>query len=204
VIAISETSQEMARLDPDTHLMLRVRADEPGAFDELMQRYQHRLHDLFQRLVGQPDEAEDLTQEVLLRVYRARKRYRARNKFVTWLFTIARNLGRNRLLSRQRHSMVPLDHRDPHQRGATPIEQLLEAPASQPLQHIEQQELAALVRQAVAGLNERQRLAVLFYTFQGMSYAEVAATMDLTPQAVKSLLCRARDNLRASLRPYLN
>jgi RNA polymerase sigma-70 factor (ECF subfamily) len=203
MIADSNTSQETAPLDPDTRLMLRVRADEPGAFEELMQRYQHRLRDVFLHFFFQPEEVEDLTQEVLLRVYRARKHYQARSKFVTWLFTIAQNLARNYRLARERHPVVPLHRRVSSQHGLRSVEQLLQAPISEPCQHIEDQELAALIRQAVARLNERQRRAVLLQAFQGMSYAEVAAVMDLTPQAVKSLLCRARDNLRVSLQPYV-
>jgi RNA polymerase sigma-70 factor (ECF subfamily) len=194
----------MARLDPDTDLMLRVRADEPGAFEELMLRYRQRLVDLLRHLVGQVDEAEDLAQEVLLRVYRVRKRYRVRSKFGTWLFTIANNLARNCLLTRRRHPMVPLPVRSvdtPRSRVAKPLPL---SPASEPGQDLEYQELTATIRRALAELNDRQRLAVLLHSFQGKDYATVAAAMDLTPQAVKSLLCRARSNLRAALWEYLS
>ena len=81
--------------DPDTRLMIGVRADEPGAFEELVERFRNRLVAVMHHLVGNAEEAEDLAQEVFLRVYRARKKYRARCKFSTWLFTIANNLAAN-------------------------------------------------------------------------------------------------------------
>jgi RNA polymerase sigma-70 factor (ECF subfamily) len=93
VAAISETSGQLALRDPDTRLMLRVREGEREAFAELVEKYQHRLVAVLHHLVGNPDEAEDLAQEVFLRVFRARKKYRARAKFSTWLFTIANNLA---------------------------------------------------------------------------------------------------------------
>ena len=85
----------MALRDPDIRTMLRVRDDEPGAFEQFVEQYQHRLVTVMHHLVGSAEEAEDLAQEVFLRVYRARKKYRPRSKFSTWLFTIANNLALN-------------------------------------------------------------------------------------------------------------
>ena len=99
---ISESSGQLALRDPDVRLMHRVRDDEPGAFQELVELYQQRLLSVLTHLVGRSEEAEDLAQEVFLRVYRARKKYHARSKFSTWLFTIANNLALNALRSRQR------------------------------------------------------------------------------------------------------
>ena len=106
--AIGETSAQMALRDPDVRLMLRVRADEPGAFAELVGQFQHRLVAVMHHLIGDATEAEDLAQEAFLRVYRLRKKYRPRSKFSTWLFTIANNLARNSLRSRQRKPVTPL------------------------------------------------------------------------------------------------
>ena len=90
------TSAQMALRDPDVRLMLRVRdADDAAAFGELVERYQSRLVGILHHLLGSADEAEDLAQEVFLRVYRTRKRYHPRAKFSTWLFTIANNLALN-------------------------------------------------------------------------------------------------------------
>jgi RNA polymerase sigma-70 factor (ECF subfamily) len=202
--AIGETSAQLAVRDPDTRLMLGVRDDEPGAFEELVARYQTRLVGIMHHLVGNADEAEDLAQEVFLRVYRARKKYRARCKFSTWLFTIANNLALNALRSRQRKPAVSLNTRDSGPLGARPAEQLVTASSgNQPIRRIQRDELATVIRQAVDKLNERQRLAVILNKFEDMNYAEIAEVMGLTVKAVKSLLCRARMNLRDALKDYV-
>jgi RNA polymerase sigma-70 factor (ECF subfamily) len=204
VAAIGETSAQLALRDPDTRLMIGVRDDEPGAFEELVTRYQQRLVAVMHHLVGHAEEAEDLAQEVFLRVYRARKKYRARCKFSTWLFTIANNLALNALRSRQRKRAVPLNSRDSSPLGARPAEQLVsDKSGNQPVRRVQQTELAAVIRLALDGLNERQRMAVVLNKFEDMNYAEVAEVMGLTPKAVKSLLCRARTNLRAALQDYI-
>jgi RNA polymerase sigma-70 factor (ECF subfamily) len=201
--AIGETSAQLALRDPDTRLMIAVRDDEPGAFEELVERYQHRLLAVLHHLVGSVEEAEDLAQEVFFRVYRARKKYRARCKFSTWLFTIANNLALNTLRARQRKPVVSLNTRDSGPLGPRPAEQLVLDSGQQPAQRIQQEELAAIVRQALDGLNERQRMAVLLNKFEDMNYAAIAEVMGLTTKAVKSLLCRARTNLRAALQDYI-
>src|SRR5262249_60716173 len=93
--------------DPARRLMLRVRDDEPGAFEELVETYQHRLVAVMHHLVGNAEEAEDLAQEVFLRVYRSRERYHPQAKFSTWLFTIANNLALNSMRARQRKPTEP-------------------------------------------------------------------------------------------------
>jgi RNA polymerase sigma-70 factor (ECF subfamily) len=200
---IGETSAQMALRDPDIRLMLRVRDDDPAAFAELVELYQHRLITVMNHLVGNPDEAEDLAQEVFLRVYRSRKKYRPRAKLSTWLYTIANNLALNALRSRQRRPVVPLNVRDSGPLGPRPAEQLVHDRAHQPTEHVQQQELAAVVRQALTTLNERQRVAVVLNKFEDMNYADIAQVMGLTVKAVKSLLSRARENLRAVLEDYI-
>jgi RNA polymerase sigma-70 factor (ECF subfamily) len=201
--AIGETSAQLALRDPDTRLMIGVRDDQPGAFEELVERYQHRLLAVLHHLVGNAEEAEDLAQEVFFRVYRARKKYRARCKFSTWLFTIANNLALNTLRSRQRKPVVPLNTRDSGPLGPRPAEQLVLDSGHQPAQRMQQQELAAIIRQALDGLNERQRMAVLLNKFEDMNYAAIAEIMGMSSKAVKSLLCRARTNLRVALQDYI-
>ena len=201
--AIGESSGQLALRDPDIRLMHRVRADEPGAFQELVELYQQRLIGVLHHLVGNADEAEDLAQEVFLRVYRARQKYHARAKFSTWLFTIANNLALNLLRSRGRRPVVQLNVHDSGPLGPRPAEQLVKDRANQPSQRMQQAELAAVVRQAMDGLNERQRMAVLLNKFEDMSYAEIAEVMGLTTKAIKSLLNRARTNLRVALSDYI-
>jgi RNA polymerase sigma-70 factor (ECF subfamily) len=204
VVAIGNTSAQLALRDPDTALMLRVRAEEPGAFEELVEKYRQRLVAVMHHLVGNAEEAEDLAQEVFLRVYRNRRKYRAKAKFSTWLFTIANNLASNARRSHKRKPHVALPASDPSGvLGARPQEQLVPDRGSHPSQRIQRQELAAFVRRAVDGLNERQRVAVILNKFEEMNYAEIAEVMGLTTKAVKSLLNRARVNLRQALLPYL-
>jgi RNA polymerase sigma-70 factor (ECF subfamily) len=203
VAATGETSAQLALRDPDIRLMLQVRSDEPGAFEELVERYQHRLVAVMTHLVGNAEEAEDLSQEAFLRVYRARKKYRPRSKFSTWLFTIANNLALNSLRSKQRKPVVRLTVQDSGPLGARPAEQLVPDPGTGPVQRVQKEELAERIRIALDGLNERQRMAVVLNKFEDMNYAEIAEVMGLTSKAVKSLLSRARMNLRAALSGYI-
>jgi RNA polymerase sigma-70 factor (ECF subfamily) len=203
VSSIGETSQQLALRDPDVRLMQRVRDDEPGAFEEVVDKYQHRLVAVLHHVVGSAEEAEDLAQEVFLRIYRSRKKYRARAKFSTWLFTIANNLALNALRSRKRKPQVPLDVRDSGPLGPRPAEQLVHDSSTLPTKRLAQAELAEVVRRAVEGLNERQRVAVVLNKFEEMNYAEIAEVMGLSAKAVKSLLSRARMNLRTILQGYI-
>jgi RNA polymerase sigma-70 factor (ECF subfamily) len=203
VATTGETTAQLALRDPDIRLMLLVRGDEPGAFEELIARYQRRLVALMTHLVGTREEGEDLAQEVFLRVYQARKQYRPMSRFSTWLFTIANNLARNSLRSRQRKPVVPLDGWDSGRLGPRPAEQLIRDPAPGPMQRVQKTELAERIRAAVDTLNERQRTAVVLNKFEDLNYAEVALVMGLTIAAVKSLLSRARENLRAALAGYV-
>jgi RNA polymerase sigma-70 factor (ECF subfamily) len=198
-----ESSGQLILRDPDIRLMLRVRDDDPTAFAELVELYHHRLLMVMHHLVGNAEEAEDLSQEVFLRVYRGRKKYHPRAKFSTWLFTIANNLALNALRSRQRKPIVPLDVRDSGPLGPRPAERLVQDREHPPSQRLQQQELAGIVRKALEQLNERQRMAVVLNKFEDMNYAEIAEVMGLTTKAVKSLLSRARDNLRVALRDYI-
>lgn len=200
---IGESSTQLALRDPDIRLMLRVRDDDATAFAELVELYHSRLVTVMRHLVGSPEEAEDLAQEVFLRVYRGRKKYHPKAKFSTWLFTIANHLALNVLRSRQRKPVVPLNLRDSGPLGPRPAEQLVLGRDQPPHQRMQQQELAAVVQQALETLNERQRIAVVLNKFEDMNYAEIAEVMGLTTKAVKSLLSRARENLRLALRDYI-
>jgi RNA polymerase sigma-70 factor (ECF subfamily) len=202
-VATGETSAQMALRDPDIRLMLQVRNDEPGAFEQLVDGYQHRLVGIMHHLVGNAEEAEDLAQEVFLRVFRSRKKYRPRSKFSTWLFTIANNLALNVLRARKRRPTALLSVSDSGPLGARPQEQLVPDPTSGPQRKVEKKELSAIIQQALEGLNERQRMAVVLNKFEDMNYAEIAEVMGLTTKAIKSLLSRARMNLREALVGYI-
>ena len=185
--------------------MLRVKEDDAAAFEELVLRYQARLISVLEHLVYSKDQAEDLAQEVFLRVYRSRKRYEPGAKFSTWLFTIANNVASNARRSWSRRKEVNVDARASGPMGINPMEQMaLEASGLMPARQIDKAEMAEIVDTAVQNLSERQRMAVLLSKFEGMSYADIGAVMELSPQAIKSLLSRARQNLRMILEPYLS
>jgi RNA polymerase sigma-70 factor (ECF subfamily) len=185
--------------------MLQVRDNDAQAFAELMLRYQNRLLSLLTHLVGDRDLAEDLTQEAFLRVYRARKRYVPGAKFSTWLFTIAGNIASNALRSKARRREVNLAPRSTSDTGAQSLEAAaVEASALMPTRQLDKAELCAAVQQAIGVLNERQRMAVLLAKFEHFSYADIAEVMDMSPQAIKSLLSRARCKLREAMQPYID
>lgn len=204
MVTSESSARRYALKDPDVRLMLEVREDSAAAFEELVSRYQGRLVAVFEHMIGTRDQAEDLAQEVFLRVYRARKTYIVSAKFSTWLFTIANNVAYNALRSRSRRREVTLQPRESGPMGARPLDRMLQASSGQmPARQLDKAEMREIVRMALGALNERQRMAVLLCKFEGMSYAEIATTMELSPQAIKSLLSRARGNLREVIEPYL-
>lgn len=184
--------------------MLRVQQDDAEAFEELMLRYQNRVVSLMTHLVGKRDLAEDLAQDIFLRVYRSRKRYEPGAKFSTWLYKIANNVASNSRRGLARRREVNLVAQDSGEFTGNPLDQAaVEASGLMPTRQLDKAELSQVVQQAVAALNERQRLAVLLNKFEHLGYDEIAEVMELTPAAVKSLLSRARANLRQVLEPYL-
>ncbi|HET6879127.1 MAG TPA: sigma-70 family RNA polymerase sigma factor [Pirellulales bacterium] len=202
--AASDSSARIEPLaDPEVRLMLEVRDGNAAAFEELMLRYQKRLVTVLEHLVGKRGQAEDLAQEVFLRVYRARQSYVPASKFSTWLFTIANNVAANAARSRSRRREVQVAAAEGDDRIATIDELALAASGLMPGRQLDKAELREVVQAALATLSERQRLAVLLNKFEGMNYADIATTMDMSPQAIKSLLCRAREKLREVLEPYL-
>jgi RNA polymerase sigma-70 factor (ECF subfamily) len=204
-VSISESTAERYTLaDPDVRLMLQVRDNDAHAFEELMLRYQNRLLSLLAHMVGQRDLAEDLAQEVFLRVYRARSNYVPGAKFSTWLFTIAGNVASNALRTKARRREV---HLAPLASESAPqsLEAIaLAASGMMPTRQLDKAEMCAAVQQAIGSLNDRQRMAVLLAKFEHFSYADIAEVMGMSPQAIKSLLSRARCNLKEALKPYLD
>jgi len=204
-VAIGETgpAQPLEVRDPDIRLMLQIRDDVPGAFEVMVERYQHRLVGVLAHLVGgRVDEAEDLTQEVFLRIYRARKGYKPRAKFSTWVFTIANNLALNHKRGKGRNPTLAGGSGD-GESGHRPLEERALARDGTPSAQLRSVELSDVVRGALDVLGEDQKLAVLLNKFEDMSYADIAEVMNRSEAAVKSLLARARNQLREQLEPYL-
>jgi RNA polymerase sigma-70 factor (ECF subfamily) len=193
-----------AAVDPSTALMLRVRDGDAEAFARLVAVWQDRLVTLFLHQTGDHATAEDLAQEVFLRVYRGRGSYQPTAKFTTWIHTIAGNVAsdlRQRAYRRREHGMPAGVSASSSGIGLDQI--AVAASGLMPTRQADRGELRAVVQQALAGLNDRQRMAVLLAKFEQCSYEEIAASMKISVPAVKSLLVRARDQLRAALEPYL-
>jgi RNA polymerase sigma-70 factor (ECF subfamily) len=203
-VATSDTSETPYLRDPDVQLMLRAQQGDEEAFAQLVAAYQDRLVGIFTHLVGSRETAEDLAQDVFLRVHRARESYQPTARFSTWLFRIANNLASNSRRSAGRRKEVPLSIRDSGPIGVRPQEKLFaDKSALLPTRQLDRRELCEVVREALDDLNDRQRMALLLHKFEGMSYEDIATTMDLTTSAVKSLLSRARESLRVRLEPHL-
>jgi len=183
----------------DVELMLAARAGDDGAFGDLVDRHRNAVVNLTYRYLGNRADADDLAQEVFLKVYKARKRYEPRAKFTTWLFRVAVNACLNEVRNRK--------HRPTH--GAISLTGEAGAPlppdpgGENPAAAAERTELRRQVRLALDELPERQRLALLLNKFHGQSYEELAQSFELTIPAVKSLLVRARENVRRRIEPYL-
>ncbi|MDO5309706.1 MAG: sigma-70 family RNA polymerase sigma factor [Planctomycetia bacterium] len=193
--------------DEDARLMLAVQANDAFAFEELMSRNQARVCAFMQRLVGNSHTAEDLTQEVFMRVYKHRATYRHEAKFSTWLYRIAHNVAYNELRSRSRRPEALFSSMSSSTSMSTKIgfeDGIVSRSGATPTRKIAQLELQAVVRAAIDALGPRQREVIMLSRFEGMNYQQIANVMNLTPQAVKSLLSRARLNLKEALAPYVN
>jgi len=193
-----------ADLDPasDAAIMLRMAAGDEASFNYLVQKH-HRpmIHFLF-RMVRNQAVAEELAQEVFLRVYRARDSYRAEAKFTTWLYRIATNLAVNQARD-TRHERsaqtVYLDAPDPES-GTTP-DVADDEPSVE--QNLLRDERMAAIRTHVMALPERQRMAVLMHKYQGMDYKQIGEVLKLSESATKSLLFRAYQTLRDKLKGFV-
>jgi RNA polymerase sigma-70 factor, ECF subfamily len=190
--------EAMARTDVE--LMLDVKAGDDSSFDFLLQKYRSPLVNFLYRMVRDTATAEDLAQEVFLRVYRARKQYTPSAKFTTWLFRIATNLALNSVRdNRYAKLAVPLDA--PAEEDAAPME--LPTQEMRIDEHMIERDRTEFIRRAIASLPEKQRAAVLLHKYEEMDYGEIAKILDCSESALKSLLFRAYESLRVQLAPLV-
>lgn len=200
-LAIMEVDRTPAPNDEnarDVLLMERIGAGDHRAFRELVERHQHAIVGTVAKMLGNASEAEDIAQQVFLRVWRHAKRYRPDAKFTTYLFTITRNLVFNETRRRKRRNEVSADQREENSHASIP-----EAPHRQPDSELLQEELRRAVDKAIASLPEQQRMAVILRRYEQMPYEDIAKVLGQSVSAVKSLLFRARHSLREALAGYL-
>jgi RNA polymerase sigma-70 factor (ECF subfamily) len=183
--------------------MLRFKQGDQAAFEQLVRRNTHKVHALVYRFLGSAELADDLTQEVFLRVFRTAHRYEPAAKFSTWLYRIVANLAFNVMRSRKRAHVYPMgaagDSDDDTFERNIPDEH-----ANRPGESLDQDELRKDIACAIAQLPENQRVAMVLHQYEHKAYDDIAEVLDCTTMAVKSLLSRARENLRQSLRRYLH
>ena len=182
----------------DIELMTRVSQGDVDAFQALVETHQSAVIGTVAKMLGHPAEAEDIAQQVFLRVWKSAPRYQPTAQFNTWLFTITRNLVYNETRKRQRRPTVSVEERE------TETHQVVEdRQAASPHDNALQFEFEEAVERAIQTLPERQRMVVVLRRYQEMPYAEIGRIISASEPAVKSLLFRAREQLRTSLQPYL-
>ncbi|HEX3892410.1 MAG TPA: sigma-70 family RNA polymerase sigma factor [Terracidiphilus sp.] len=186
----------------DAAVMLRVAAGDETGFNYLVEKHYRAMIHFLYRMVHNQAVAEELAQEVFLRVYRSRESYRAEAKFTTWLYRIATNLAVNHARDTRHErsaSTIYLDQPD-EETGSTPDVADDEPNIEQNLLHDERM---AAIRQHVMALPERQRMAVLMHKYQGMDYRQIGDVLKLSESATKSLLFRAYQTLRDKLKDFV-
>ena len=191
-----------AELDPDAALMLRVKQGDAAAFTQLVEKYKQPIMNLAWRTVRDETEAEDITQSVFVQAWKSAPRYQATAKFSTWLFTIARNLCLNEFRRRSRHPAESLDQmRDDS--DDQPKFQIVDKRIRAAQDELLQGELEHKVDAAIGALPENQRIALALCRQEELSYEEIADVLGCSLSATKSLIHRARETLKAQLKPYL-
>jgi len=186
----------------DADVMLRVKAGDQSAFDYLVQKYRRPLVSFMYRMARNSAAAEDLAQEVFLRVYRSRASYEASAKFTTWLYRIATNLAVNHARdTRHERPEVTVSIDEPDEESGTTLE--LPDASLTAEQAIVRRERMMAIRAKVEALPEQQRLAVIMHKYQQMDYKQIAAVLKRSESATKSLLFRAYETLREQLKEFV-
>ncbi|MCP5092123.1 MAG: RNA polymerase sigma factor RpoE [Gammaproteobacteria bacterium] len=180
----------MSNQSSDKKLVKRVQRGDKGAFDLLVLKYQHKIVNLVMRYVRDPELALDITQEAFIKAYRALPRFRGDSAFYTWMYRIAVNTAKNHLAAQRRRPMnIELDLQDPEQYDLHAKLKETDTPEAITLSN----ELKATVERAIAALPEDLRTAIILRELEGMSYEEIAQTMECPVGTVRSRIFRARD-----------
>ena len=189
-------------VEADAQVMLRVKAGDQAAFEYLVQKYRRPMVSFMYRMARNTAAAEDLAQEVFLRVYRSRESYEASAKFTTWLYRIATNLAVNHARdTRHERPEVQVSLDEPDEETGTTIE--LPDGSLNAEQAMVRRERMLAIRRKVEALPELQRLAVIMHKYQQMDYKQIAEVLKKSESATKSLLFRAYETLREQLKEYL-
>ena len=186
-------------IQSDLELMLRIKDGDAASFEVLLLRYRVPLVSFLHRIVRDQALAEDLAQEVFLRVYQARERYQPEARFTTWLYRIATNLALNAIRDRKDKVSEPAGEESD---GEPAFERFVD-PQPTVEQRLIERDRERLIRQAVESLPENQCVAVILHKYQEVDYRQIAGVLSVSESAVKSLLFRAYETLRLRLAPLL-
>jgi RNA polymerase sigma-70 factor (ECF subfamily) len=187
--------------DPDNELMKRVGSGELAAFKRLVEKYQRIITGTIYRYTGNHHEVEDLAQEIFFKVYKAAKRYTPQAKFSTWLYKVVVNHCLNYQRRQRRDALITSVDNSYSANNKSSL-QLAEAQNKQPEKLLQQQEIQAAIKRAISELPDRQRMALILYRFEGLSYKEIAKALGCSLSAVESLLFRAMTKLKEKLKTY--
>ena len=182
----------------DVRLMRLIAGGDTTAFEQLIERHQTLVAGTVARMLGSNSDVEDIAQQVFIRVWKSAGRYVARAKFTTWLLKITRNLVFNEMRRAKRHPHLPVQI-DPEAEEMPLKDEAMATPAANLLQA----ELQGEIEKAIMLLPDTQRMALVLRRYEELSYEEIADVLDLSVPAVKSLLFRARTELRERLKGYL-
>jgi RNA polymerase sigma-70 factor (ECF subfamily) len=195
---MTETNAQAPDDAIDVALMLRVKAGDHAAFQQLVERHQDVIVGTVAKMLGNPSDAQDIAQQVFLRLWKSAKRYKQKAKFTTYLFTITRNLVFNESKKRSRRKTHSLEEREDES-----FQQFADDSSKSPDAETLQTELQSAVDKAINTLPQKQRLAVILRRYENMPYEEIAKVIGCSVSAVKSHLFRARSDLRTILKSYL-
>lgn len=185
--------------DAGVRWMLAYQRGDETAFDRIVEAYSGQLFALFTRFLGPAPEREDLVQDVFLRVIRARERYQPTARFSTWLYRIAFNIAVNRTQRGTDEASLDDGLDDEGPAWAEMADERIEAPTDV----LERGDVVVAVRAAIASLPKAQRMALILAKYDEMPYAEIAVVLRSSEKAIKSMVHRARENLRERLAPFL-
>ena len=186
----------------DAEFMLRVKEGDDSAFDYLVQKYRRPLIGFMYRMTHNASTAEELAQEVFLRVYRSRTTYTADAKFSTWLYRIATNLAANHARdTRHERPEVQVSIDEPDEESGTTVDVADTRPNIE--QDLVREERLKAIRKHIQALPERQRMAVIMHKYQNLDYKQIADVLKLSESATKSLLFRAYETLRERLKEFI-
>jgi RNA polymerase sigma-70 factor (ECF subfamily) len=186
--------------DEGARLMLAWKAGDEAAFDRIVELYSDRLWALLTRFLGPRPQREDLVQEVFLRLVKSKDRYEPTARFSTYLFRIAFNLAVNmgaKASERRTERLAQGENQ------ADPLTHMADAAAQEPFLDLERADTVRAVRAAIAALPEQQRMALVLAKYHDLPYDQIGEVLGTSEKAVKSLVHRARENLRAALAPYM-